>query len=96
MPRRSRSRIDQSSLAVTIPSGEIVVGLGYCSSASNIRELAEVISTTKLKPGQRWFVGVVLDKVGRADVVRRLDDGVAEAAAMSGVGTGSNRKGAGT
>lgn len=82
-------------MAITT-SGSIVVGLGYCSSAKNIRELIKVISTTSLKPGQRWFVGVVLDHRRRADALRRLDDCVAEAAALSGVGASSSkRKGSG-
>lgn len=84
-------------MAVTIPFGEVVVGLGYCSTARTIRELLKVISTTSLKPGQRWFVGVVLDRKGRADALRRLDDAAAEAAALSGVGASSSkRKGTGT
>lgn len=73
-------------MAVTIPFGEIVVGLGYCSSAANIRELAKLISTTSLKRGQKLFVGVVLDRRRRADALRRLDDAAAEVASLSGVG----------
>lgn len=73
-------------MAVTIPFGEIVVGLGYCSMAKNVRELLKVVSTTKLKPGQMFFVGVVLDHRRRAEALRRLDDASAEIAAQSGVG----------
>lgn len=74
----------------------MIVGLGYCSSVKTIAELLKVISTTKLKPGQNFFVGVVLDKRRRADALRTLDDAAAEAAALSGVGaSGSRRKGTG-
>lgn len=81
--------------------GELIVGLGYCSSAVNIRELVKFISkSTSLKPGQRFYVGVVLDRRRRADSLRRLDDAAAEAAAVSGVGAArkrsSKRKGTGT
>lgn len=80
-------------MAVTSLGG-IVVGLGYCSSARNLRELVKVVSTTSLKPGQKFFVGVVLDNQRRTDALRRLDDAAAEAAALSGVGA-SRKKGSG-
>jgi len=57
--------------------------------AKNARELLKVMSATKLRPGQSWFVGVVLDRKGRADALRMLDDAAAEAAALSGVGAAS-------
>lgn len=75
-------------------SGDVVVGLGYCSMAKNVRGLLKLVSTTKLKPGQSWFVGVVLDPKRRDDALRRLDDAAAEAAAQSGVGD-SRKKGSG-
>ena len=78
-------------MAIT-SSGEFVVGLGYCSIAKNVRELLKVISTTKLKPGQRWFAGVVLDRRRRADALRRIDDAAAEAAALSGVGGSTTKR----
>lgn len=64
----------------------------------NVRTVAEVIkviSTTSLKPGQKFFVGVVLDQGRRDDALRRLDDAAAEAAALSGVGASRKRKGSG-
>lgn len=77
--------------------GEVIVGLGYCSMATNVQELLKVISTTKLRPGEGWFVGVVMDRGRRDDAVRRLDDAAAEGAALSGVGASSSkRKGTGT
>lgn len=66
--------------------GDVIIDLGYCSSAKTIQELLKVVSTTSLKPGQAFFVGVVLDQGRRDDALRRLDDGAAEAAALSGVG----------
>lgn len=59
-----------------------------------VADLVKVISTIKLKRGQVFFVGVVLDHRRRADALRRLDDCAAEAAALSGVG-GSKREGSG-
>jgi hypothetical protein len=82
-------------MAVTT-SGSIIVGLGYCSSAKNTRELLKVISTTKLKRGRKFFVGVSLDKRRRADALRSLDDAAAEAAALFGVGAARKRQGTGT
>ncbi|MBI3200099.1 MAG: hypothetical protein HYZ29_01070 [Myxococcales bacterium] len=81
-------------MAIT-SSGEVVIGLGYCSSAKNLRELLKVISTTILKPGQKFFVGVSLDNRRRDDALRQLDDAAAEAAALSGVGD-PEQKGSGT
>ena len=81
-------------MAIT-SSGEFVVGLGYCSMAVNIGELLQVISTTNLKPGQSWFLGVVLDRRRRADALRRLDDAAAEVAALSGVSDSNRQKGGG-
>lgn len=72
--------------------GDVIIGLGYCSSATTIQELLKVISTTSLKPGQRWFVGVVLDHHNRADALRRLDDAAAEAAAVSAVGGSTTKR----
>lgn len=90
--RRPRPPISIAPVAIT-SSGDVVVGLGYCSMAKNVRELLKVVSTTDLKPGQRWFVGVVLDQGRRADALRRLDDAAAEAAALSGVGSPSSKAG---
>lgn len=59
-----------------------------------VDDLIKVISTTNSKPGQSWFVGVVLDRRRRADALRRIDDAAAEAAALSGVGA-SRKKGGG-
>lgn len=72
--------------------GDVIIGLGYCSSAKTIQELLKVISTTKLKPGQKWFVGVVLDDRSRASALRTLDDGAAEAAALSAVGGSTTKR----
>lgn len=88
---RSSHRLDQSPLAVTT-SGSIVVGLGYSMDVRTVADLIKVISTTTLKPGQSWFVGVVLDHRRRADALRRLDDGAAEAAAQSGVGASTTKR----
>ncbi len=93
MPRRLR--ISFAPIAIS-SQDDVIVGLGYCSSAQTIAELVKVISTTSLKPGQKFFVGVVLDKRRRADALRRLDDAAAEAAALSGVGAARKRKGTGT
>ena len=73
-------------------SGEVVVGLGYSMDVRTVAELLKVVSTTKLKRGQSWFVGVVLDRGRRADAVRRLDDAAAEAAALSGVGGSTTKR----
>lgn len=91
MARRSRSKVDDSPMAVT-SSGGIVVGLGYCLSAKTTHDLTRVIATTRLTPGQRFFLGVALDDDGRADVLHRLDDAAAEAAALSAT---KGRKGRG-
>lgn len=73
-------------MAVTIPFGEVVVGLGYSMDVRTVAEMVKVVLTLKLMRGQRLFLGVVLDECRRADAVRRLDDAAAEAAALSGVG----------
>jgi len=78
-------------MAIT-SSGGVVVGLGYCSSAKSTRELVKLISATKLKPGQSWFAGVVLDDRRRADALRKLDDAAAEAAALSAVGDSKQKR----
>jgi len=72
--------------------GDVIVGLGYCSIAKNVRELLKVVSTTNLRPGQSWFVGVVLDRGRRGDALGRLDDAAAEAAALSGVGGSTTKR----
>ncbi len=86
-----RSRISFAPICIS-NQGDVIVGLGYSSSAKNLRELLNVVSTTKLKPGQNFFVGVVLDKRRRDDALRRLDDAAAEAAALAGVGAPRKRK----
>lgn len=91
--RPPRSEISLAPAAIT-SSGEVIVGLGYCSMAKNLRELVKVVSATKLRPGQSWFVGVVLDRKRRFDALRKLDDAAAEAAARSGVGDSKRRRGA--
>jgi len=78
-------------MAIT-SSGEVIVGLGYCSSAKTIQELLKVVSTTSLKPGQMFFVGVVLDDRRLADALRKLDDAAAEAAALSAVGDSKQKR----
>lgn len=91
MARRSPSRIDQSPIAIT-SSGGIVVGLGYCLSAKTTDDVSRAIATTRLNPGQRFFLGVALEDDGRDEVLRRLDDAAAEAAALSAT---KGRKGRG-
>lgn len=93
MPRRLR--ISFAPIAIS-SQDDVIVGLGYCSSAQTIAELVKVISTTSLKPGQKFFVGVLLDKRRRDEALRQLDNAAAESASLSGVGaSGSRRKGAG-
>lgn len=81
-------------MAIT-SSSEVVVGLGYSMDVRTVAELLKVISTTNLKPGQMFFVGVVLDHRRRDEVLRRLDDAAAEAAALAGV-SDSKQKRSGT
>ena len=82
-------------MAVTIPFGEVLVGLGYAMDVRTVAGLLKVVSTLKLMRGQRFYLGVVLDRRRRADALRRIDDAAAEAAALSGVGA-SKRNGTGT
>lgn len=91
MARRLGSRIDQSPMSIT-SSGEVVVGLGYSMDVRTVADLIKVISTTSLKPGQMFFVGVVLDDRRRADALRKLDDAAAEAAALSAVGDSKQKR----
>lgn len=51
-----------------------------------VAEAVEVISTARVRRGERFFVGVVLHGPRRARALRRLDDGAAEAAAWSSAG----------
>ncbi|MCC6667212.1 MAG: hypothetical protein IT375_25930 [Polyangiaceae bacterium] len=72
--------------------GDVIIDLGYCSSAKTIQALLKVVSTLKLMRGQRFYLGVVLDRRRRADALRRIDDAAAEAAALSGVGGSTTKR----